>query len=131
MLSHLSLTTAEAYVERAKKVKSRWMTPFGKPVAKGVRDGIRTRDLPDHNLSDLGHVGSLTHGCVMLGALSSLGSRWFRTTNRTTAQSRGAALDRYALAALNRGGENETQRTQSWSRDAPVIPLDPDNHEYL
>ena len=36
-----------------------------------------------------------------------------------------------ALAALNRGGENATQRTQSWSRHAPVNPLDPDSQQYL
>ena len=33
-------------------------------------------------------MGSVTHGCVMLGALSSLRSRWFRTTNRTTRRMR-------------------------------------------
>ena len=45
---------------------------------------IRTRDLPDHNLTELRGVGSVTHGWVMLGALSLLRSRWSRTTDRTT-----------------------------------------------
>jgi hypothetical protein len=36
----------------------------------------------------------------------------------------------YSLG-LNREGENETQRTQSWSRHAPISPLDPDSQQYL
>ena len=58
----------------------------GSRLSARVRDGIRTRDLPDHNLTDPRHVSSVTHGGVMLGALSSLRSRWFRTTDRTMAR---------------------------------------------
>jgi hypothetical protein len=41
------------------------------------------------------------------------------------------ALGRTALAALNRGRETENQRTQSWSRHAPVIPDPPESQQYL
>ena len=49
------------------------------------RDGIRTRDLPGPQPARSTPRGSMAHGCVMLGAPSSIRSRWFRTTNRTTA----------------------------------------------
>jgi hypothetical protein len=32
---------------------------------------------------------------------------------------------------LNRGRETESQRTQSWSRHAPVIPDPPESQQYL
>ena len=83
------------------------------------------RERPLHS-PEVGHVGSQTGLAGHLLFWQCL----HRDPGRPHAQM-SVALGRSALAALNRGGENETQRTQSWSRHAPVIPDPPDSQQYL